>query len=86
MTVEKCFICVRFETISSSRAQLDQEASYLLKSLSETKEELEKATIECDVWKSKFMASRVMVDGLAAWKASLQLKHTEMEVCSKNCH
>jgi len=69
----------RFETISSSRAQLDQEASYLLKSLGDTKEELEKATIECDVWKSKFMASRVMVDGLAAWKASLQLKHTEME-------
>jgi len=69
----------RFETISSSRAQLDQEASYLLKSLSDTKEELEKATIECDVWKSKFMASRVMVDGLAAWKAALQLKHSEME-------
>jgi len=69
----------RFETISSSRAQLDQEASYLLKSLGETKEELEKASIECDVWKSKFMASRVMVDGLASWKAALQQKQTEME-------
>jgi len=69
----------RFETISSSRAQLDQEASYLLKSLGETKEELEKASIECDVWKSKFMASRVMVDGLASWKAALQHKQTEME-------
>ena len=70
----------RFETISSSRAQLDQEASYLLKSLGETKEELEKASIECDVWKSKFMASRVMVDGLASWKVALQHKHAEMEV------
>jgi len=69
----------RFETISSSRAQLDAEASFLLKSLGDTKEELEKMSIECDVWKSKFMASRVMVDELATWKASLHLKQTEME-------
>ena len=28
------------------------------------------------------MASRVMVDGLASWKAALQQKQTEMEVSS----
>jgi len=69
----------RFESISSSRAQLDQEASHLLKSLSETKEELDKVAIQCDVWKSKFMASRLMVDELASWKASLHMKHMDIQ-------
>ena len=43
-------------------------------------EEIERLAIQSDVWRSKFVASSVMVDELAAWKAKL---FVEMRDCQK---
>ncbi|XP_076061760.1 uncharacterized protein LOC143037434 isoform X2 [Oratosquilla oratoria] len=42
-------------------------------------EEKEKIAIQCDVWRSKFLASGVLVDELAGWKATLMRRLDEAE-------
>ncbi|XP_028400066.1 golgin-45-like [Dendronephthya gigantea] len=71
-------IGMRLEEMTSDKAQFDTTLKNLEKDLEETSEELNKVSIECDVWRSKFLASRMMTNGLTDIKTTLFLK-------SRNC-
>lgn len=47
-----------FERLSREKNQLILENEVLGRSLAHTAEQLERMSIQCDVWRSKFLASR----------------------------
>ena len=54
--------CLRLEEMTSDKAQFDTTLKNLERHLEETSEELNKVSIECDVWRSKFLASRFVTE------------------------
>lgn len=69
----------RLNQIAEEKASISQSLDLSLHQLMENHEEIDKVSIECDIWKSKFMASRLMVDELAGWKAEVtrQLRESQ---------
>ncbi|KAM9454384.1 golgin-45 [Clarias gariepinus] len=61
-----------FERLSREKNQLILENEVLGRSLAHTAEQLERMSIQCDVWRSKFLASRVMAEELTNARAALQ--------------
>lgn len=51
-----------FERLAREKNQLILENEALGRSLAHTTEQLERMSIQCDVWRSKFLASRYEVD------------------------
>lgn len=70
----------RFHKLIQDKADMEIRLKYHLENSLETSEEIEHLAIQSDVWRSKFVASSVMVDELAAWKAKL---FVEMRDCQK---
>ncbi|KAK1802940.1 hypothetical protein P4O66_021482 [Electrophorus voltai] len=60
-----------FERLSREKNQLILENEALGRSLAHTAEQLERMSIQCDVWRSKFLASRVMAEELTNARAAL---------------
>ena len=57
------------------KAQFDTTLKNLERDLEETSEELSKVSIECDVWRSKFLASRFVSNRTfteVAWNAAFK--------------
>jgi len=69
----------KFEKIVTERASLSYELGKSVQQLSEGSEELECMSIQCDVWRSKFTASRLMIDQLANWKSSVFVQYKEYQ-------
>ena len=69
----------RLNQIAQEKATISNDLDVSLQQLVENHEELDRVSIECDIWRSKFLASRLMIDELAGWKAevSLQLKESQ---------
>ena len=67
----------RLEQIVQEKAELSLDLSVSLQQVVSNHEELDQVSIECDIWRSKFIASRVMIDELASWKAELSLQLRE---------
>ncbi|KFQ18797.1 PREDICTED: golgin-45 [Merops nubicus] len=61
-----------FERTAREKNQLLLENEALGRNLSQLSEQLERMSIQCDVWRSKFLASRVMADELSTTRALLQ--------------
>uniref|UniRef100_A0A9R1SFB6 Basic leucine zipper nuclear factor 1 n=2 Tax=Cyprinus carpio TaxID=7962 RepID=A0A9R1SFB6_CYPCA len=61
-----------FERLARENNHLILENEALGRSLSHTAEQLERMSIQCDVWRSKFLASRVMAEELTNARAALQ--------------
>ncbi|XP_048396656.1 golgin-45 [Stegostoma tigrinum] len=61
-----------FERLAREKNQLILENETLNQNLAQLSEQLERMTIQCDVWRSKFLASRVMTEELAHIRTSLQ--------------
>ncbi|XP_071398632.1 golgin-45 [Centroberyx affinis] len=68
-----------FERLSREKNQLILENEALGRSLSHTAEQLERMSIQCDVWRSKFLASRVMAEELTNARAALQRQTREAQ-------
>ena len=68
---------VRLEQIVQEKAELTRDLDTSLQQLAENREDFDHVSIECDIWRSKFLASRVMIDELAGWKAELLLHFKE---------
>ncbi|MBN3303549.1 GO45 protein, partial [Amia calva] len=68
-----------FERLAREKNQLTLENETLGRSLSQTTEQLERMTIQCDVWRSKFLASRVMAEELTNARVSLQRQVREAQ-------
>ncbi|XP_067896806.1 golgin-45 isoform X2 [Heterodontus francisci] len=61
-----------FERMAREKNQLILENETLSQNVAQLSEQLERMAIQCDVWRSKFLASRVMTDELAHARTSLQ--------------
>jgi hypothetical protein len=61
----------RLNQIAKEKATISQNLDVSLNQLAENHEEIDRIAIECDIWRSKFLASRLMVDELASWKAEV---------------
>ncbi|XP_043556833.1 golgin-45 [Chiloscyllium plagiosum] len=61
-----------FERLAREKNQLILENETLNQNLAQLSEQLERMTIQCDVWRSKFLASRVMTEELAHVRTSMQ--------------
>jgi len=68
---------LKYERLILDKSQTDLEIQHLHNVLEEDREEVEQAMIQADVWRSKFLASRVMSDELARWKSALYYKYKE---------
>lgn len=69
----------RLNQIAEEKATISQDLDASLQQLAENYEEIDRVSIECDVWRSKFLASRLMIDELAIRKAevSRQLRESQ---------
>lgn len=61
----------RIQFLSEDKAKLAEEISFYSTKLQEGMEEMDRLAIQCDVWRTKFLASSLMIDELAGWKAKL---------------
>ena len=68
---------LRLQQIAREKAELSHDLNSSLQQVMNNHEELDQVSIECDIWRSKFIASRVMIDELASWKAELSLQLRE---------
>ncbi|XP_068616507.1 golgin-45 [Brachionichthys hirsutus] len=68
-----------FERMSREKNQLILENESLGRSAAHTAEQLERRSIQCDVWRSKFLASRVMAEELTNARAALQRQTREAQ-------
>lgn len=68
---------LRLEQMIQEKAELSYNLDASLQQLVENSEDLDRVSIECDIWRSKYLASRVMIDELAGWKAELSLHFKE---------
>ena len=69
----------RFDQLVSERASLSFELDKSVQKLTEGNEELECMSIQCDVWRSKFIASQVMIDELVNQKTTAMVEHIECQ-------
>lgn len=67
----------KYERMIQDKYLADLELRHLHNVLEEDREEVEHAHIQADVWRSKFLASRVMTDELSRWKSALYYKYRE---------
>ncbi|XP_005993463.1 golgin-45 isoform X1 [Latimeria chalumnae] len=68
-----------FERMAREKNHLILENEALGRNLSQISEQLERMTIQCDVWRSKFLASRVMAAELTNARAALQCQTREAQ-------
>lgn len=61
----------KVQFLTEDKTKLAYDIVHYSQKLMEDSEHLDKLSIQCDVWRSKFLASSVMVDELAGWKAVL---------------
>lgn len=58
------------ETLIRDKVTLESKLNHSMTELMEMSEEIEGLTIECDVWKCKVLASRLLIDELREWKGN----------------
>ncbi|XP_029599091.1 golgin-45 [Salmo trutta] len=68
-----------FERLAREKNQMILENEALGRSLASTAEQLERMSIQCDVWRTKFLASRVMAEELTNARVSLQHQTREAQ-------
>ncbi|XP_058516589.1 golgin-45 [Ochotona princeps] len=68
-----------FERLAREKNQLILENEALSRNTAQLSEQLERLSIQCDVWRSKFLASRVMADELTNSRAVLQRQNREAQ-------
>ncbi|KAG8450474.1 hypothetical protein GDO86_002943 [Hymenochirus boettgeri] len=68
-----------FERMAREKNQLILENEALARNTGQLSEQLERMSIQCDVWRSKFLASRVMSDELTNVRANLQRQNRDAQ-------
>ncbi|XP_072034326.1 golgin-45-like [Amphiura filiformis] len=63
----------QLESASSERAQLAQDLENTVATLVQERETLERVKIQCDVWRSKFLGSRLQVDEVVSSRTRLDM-------------
>lgn len=69
----------QLEQIVYENAELSFKLNESLQKLIAAEEDMDLVSIECDVWRSKYLASRLMIDELSGWKAELTMQYEESQ-------
>lgn len=69
----------RLEDLVNRNVQQTVELNHWKKMCEEYSEESDRLEIECDVWRTKFLASRMMSDELSSWKATLYTRFRQAQ-------
>ncbi|XP_067669785.1 golgin-45-like [Haliotis asinina] len=69
----------RVERLARDKAELSMEVGGYTKKVTEDYENLDKISIQADMWRTKFLASRVMIDELASARAFYSLQYQESQ-------
>ena len=70
---------LRIEQLVHEKACISCDLDRSLCQLTDNMEEVDRVLIDCDIWRSKFLASRLMIDELASLKAELSLHLAESQ-------
>lgn len=70
---------LRIEQLVHEKAGLSCDLDRSLYYLADNMDNVDRISIDCDVWRSKFLASRLMIDELANLKAELSLHFAESQ-------
>ena len=65
------------ETLINEKTRLHDALNQSVTQLDSLSEEADHLSIECDIWRSKFLASRVMIDELMRFKLTSSTANTE---------
>uniref|UniRef100_T1IVG2 Uncharacterized protein n=1 Tax=Strigamia maritima TaxID=126957 RepID=T1IVG2_STRMM len=68
----------RVHFLTEDKVKLAHDVHHYVQRLLDDHEEMEKLSIQCDVWRSKFLASSLVVDELAKLKAVLSHRYNEV--------
>jgi hypothetical protein len=73
----------KFSRVAEEKAQLSIELDDTLQQLTKDWEEIERLAIESDLWRTKYVASRFVIEELLQWKAALvhQVREEEKLFC-----
>ena len=69
----------KLERLVNDKQRFSHELSNNAKELERLTDEVEQCTIKCDLWRSKFLACRLMSDEAATWKSFLLLLNKQNE-------
>ncbi|XP_078379538.1 uncharacterized protein LOC144662572 [Oculina patagonica] len=69
----------RLEDLVNRNVQQTVELNHWKKMCEEYSEESDRLEIECDVWRTKFLASRMMSDELSSWKVTLYTRFRQAQ-------
>lgn len=69
----------RLEDLVNRNVQQAVELDHWKKMCEEYSEESDRLEIECDVWRTKFLASRMMSDELSTWKVALYTRFRQAQ-------
>lgn len=69
----------RLEDLVNRNVQQTVELKHWKKMCEEYSEESDRLEIECDVWRTKFLASRMMSDELSSWKVALYARFRQAQ-------
>merc|ERR1719350_942291 len=69
----------KVDYLTQDKARLAADIRQYSSKISKDFEEKEKLSVESDLWKSKFLASSVIVDELARWKGTLMQRNEDCD-------
>ena len=69
----------QIEQLSREKVQLAHDLDASVSRITEYHEELDELLVECDVWRSKFLASRMLIEEFSSWRNTLVAKYGECQ-------
>ncbi|XP_006817596.1 golgin-45-like [Saccoglossus kowalevskii] len=70
----------QLEDLSRDKLRLAEDLENTIKTLAEERESAQQLGIQCDVWRSKFLGSRVQLDQLIDWKSKSNMMYEEAKL------
>lgn len=74
----------KLECLVKDKQRLEIELSNFTKHMETLNEDIEQLKIQCDLWRSKYLAIKVMCNETRLWKQFLYLLNEQNEKCMKN--
>ncbi|KZS08689.1 golgin-45 [Daphnia magna] len=71
----------RVHFLTEDKLKLGDDIKQYVEKIALDFEQKEKLSIEADIWRSKFLASSVIIDELTKWKAALCTRNNNLQLC-----
>jgi len=74
----------RVHFLTEDKIKLGDDIRLYVEQIAVDYEKKEKLSIEADIWRSKFLASSVVVEDLTKWKSALLNRNDQLQICLQN--